>query len=628
MRTEPLRRQLDVIDSVETPDLRSQIDTRIRQGGSEMRVPERDPLMRAGGAALVVGVIVGIVAALMLVQILPNSRIGPVPAGGSDLRSSIVVGVPTAAGTTQLLTVTPRGTGADPVQAPGATFAGWEGNVSPDGSRVVFVDGAADDQTSGVFVGDLDEADAEPIADSPPEGAETPVWAPDGSKIVFSQNRVGHGELFTVEPDGSRLQQVTANDQGQDLDPAWSPDSSKIAFVRNSGGPIDLWVVAAEGGQPSQLTRFDLQAGGFPTSPAWSPAGDRIAFTADPLADGGSSNVPRDVWVMNPDGSNAAPLLETPNDERSPAWSPDGSKLVFFQSIGADPAELDLRGGYRVVLYDLVTERTTVLYPLPEYPIWQFSLQWVGTGSATDAATPTPGPALTDSPSPAAPHEGEVLIEPTSKRQQAEIFAFRAVAATGLMDPFGARSYNFTYADDTTRTENGWRVGFAASDCEPQRTGDGFGFTCRGLSGEDPDLGNALTDTYVIVRLDDGLWKVVDVEGNMLSDERERLVGVSLPQRSEPSHWEFPAIGHWLDEGTTVTEMVALWVGPYPTAAHGTVCTAQPIDANGVSVGKALRFYQPAPLQPFERGGWIRGYELPQGSVGLAEVTCSQNTGA
>jgi len=57
----------------------------------------------------------------------------------------------------------------------------------------------------------------------------------------------------------------------------------------------------------------------------------------------------------------------------------------------------------------------------------------------------------------------------------------------------------FTYTDDTTQTDDGWRVGFAASDCEPRDET----FTCRSLSGEGSD-GNALTDTFMIIALQEG----------------------------------------------------------------------------------------------------------------------------
>ena len=35
------------------------------------------------------------------------------------------------------------------------------------------------------------------------------------------------------------------------------------------------------------------------------------------------------LWLMDPDGSNQVCLLDTPEADLSPAWSPDGSQLVF-----------------------------------------------------------------------------------------------------------------------------------------------------------------------------------------------------------------------------------------------------------------------------------------------------------
>lgn len=215
-------------------------------------------------------------------------------------------------------------------------------------------------------------------------------------------------------------------------------------------------------------------------------------------------------------------------------------------------------------------------------------------------------------------------VETMTDQEKAEVFAFRAVSTNGLMNPFGKRSYMFTYAEDTTRTDDGWRIGFAASDCEPRESS----FTCRGLSGEDQDLGNALTDTYIFVVLDEGEWRVVDVEGNMLEDERSRLIGYTLPDREEPSHWEFPAVGVRSREPGGMIDLVALWVGPYPTSAPGSVCDVEMRDGNGNSVGEPWVFYQEPPNRPFERAGWIRGRQLePVQGLESAVVNCHQYTG-
>lgn len=211
------------------------------------------------------------------------------------------------------------------------------------------------------------------------------------------------------------------------------------------------------------------------------------------------------------------------------------------------------------------------------------------------------------------------VVESMTEQEAAEIFAFRAVAATQLMDRQG-RSYLFTSEEDTTRTADGWRIGFAASECTP--------FTCRGVSGENA-LGNARTDTFVIARLQDGEWTVVDVEGNVLEEDRKQLLGYSLRDRDESSHWEFPALDIGSpDEGFSVT-MFSLWVGPYPTTAPGSVCEIQPIEEDGEAAGEATVFYAEPPDRAFERAGGvhIRGVPGAQPEAETASVNCRQYTG-
>lgn len=239
-------------------------------------------------------------------------------------------------------------------------------------------------------------------------------------------------------------------------------------------------------------------------------------------------------------------------------------------------------------------------------------------------ATLDQGLSRQESPSPVGGSR-RAIVEDIPERQQAEIFAFRAVAATGLMNPFAKRSYNFTYRNDTTETERGWRVGFAANDCHPKNAV----FTCRGLSGEDARRGNAITDTFVIVSLEDGAWRVVDVDGNMLADERDRLIGYEREQRNEPSHWEFPAVGVWKRQNDEVLiDMIALWVGPYPTSAPGSACKVESVNDQETVVGEPFVFYQEPPNRAFERAGWIfgRGTEH-DADFSRARVRCRQYMG-
>ena len=58
--------------------------------------------------------------------------------------------------------------------------------------------------------------------------------------------------------------------------------------------------------------------------PAWSPNGSKIVFESERS---GST----DIWVMNSDGSNQQRLTYWPEFERFPKYSPDGAKIVFMR---------------------------------------------------------------------------------------------------------------------------------------------------------------------------------------------------------------------------------------------------------------------------------------------------------
>jgi hypothetical protein len=51
---------------------------------------------------------------------------------------------------------------------------------------------------------------------------ETPSWAPDGRKIVFSSQRRGRFDLYVMDWNGENVERLT-QDAGQNIQPAWGP---------------------------------------------------------------------------------------------------------------------------------------------------------------------------------------------------------------------------------------------------------------------------------------------------------------------------------------------------------------------------------------------------------------------
>ncbi len=164
---------------------------------------------------------------------------------------------------------------------------------------------------NGIYTGG-----SQPLPDS--LGSE-PTWAPDGARIALSAMVGGTRDIFLINGTGGGRTQITTN-PAEDESPAWAPDGGRIAFATNRDGNYEIYVINADGSSPTRLTTDPGQDQG----PAWSPDGSRIAF-----------NCGTHVCVMNADGTGEVDL----GLGRAPDWSPDGSQIAFdaeYQSCDPD----------------------------------------------------------------------------------------------------------------------------------------------------------------------------------------------------------------------------------------------------------------------------------------------------
>jgi hypothetical protein len=68
-----------------------------------------------------------------------------------------------------------------------------------------------------------------------------PVWS-SNNRIAFSSNSSGQYQIYTINPDGSNLTQVTTNGGAW---PSWSPDASNITFSSSRSGNSQIYVLPA-----------------------------------------------------------------------------------------------------------------------------------------------------------------------------------------------------------------------------------------------------------------------------------------------------------------------------------------------------------------------------------------------
>ena len=104
--------------------------------------------------------------------------------------------------------------------------------------------------------------------------------------------------------------------------------NGRIAYAYSAHAQhFQIYSVSPAGKQRRQLTRGHA---GDSKSPAYSPDGKRILFTR--LSNRGES----DLWLMSADGTRLRRLTWTKRfDEDSPVWSPDGKEIAF--AIDAPP---------------------------------------------------------------------------------------------------------------------------------------------------------------------------------------------------------------------------------------------------------------------------------------------------
>jgi WD40 repeat protein len=175
-------------------------------------------------------------------------------------------------------------------------------SFSPDGTKIVFTRKDPDDE---IFVMNANGSDVQRRTDNTAVTDAGPEFSPDGSRIVYFSNNV----IYLMNADGSNAHPVDPG--GNSVGPQWSPDASRIVFDRNSGGVRHPYAINPDG---SGLTPLGTNLPAPSQAPSWSPDGTKIVL----LVGAGSS----DIWIMNPDGTGAAPILDDALIRSGPKWQP------------------------------------------------------------------------------------------------------------------------------------------------------------------------------------------------------------------------------------------------------------------------------------------------------------------
>jgi TolB protein len=189
----------------------------------------------------------------------------------------------------------------------------------------------------------------------------TPVYSPDGKKILLARTAGDHAELFEFGREPlCCANRLTYTNAGETLNAAYSPDGRRLAITSSPLGLPQIYVMPVSGGSPQLVSRYVYGERGYATSPDWAPRNDRLAYQA---------------WVENsfqvvtvsPNGADRR-IMTSAGSNEDPSWAPDGRHLVF---ASASPR------GHSLLILDTVggQVRTLTSGRMDQLPDWSSPLR-------------------------------------------------------------------------------------------------------------------------------------------------------------------------------------------------------------------------------------------------------------
>jgi len=230
--------------------------------------------------------------------------------------------------------------------------------LSPDGTRIVFDSNRLRAEgepfnTSQLFVMETDGTGQTPLV-----RGSSATWSPDGQHIAFHASASGAGRPINALPgaattdgdvfvlnvanflkNGTPPRNITNNSVAIDDDPDWSPDGRTIVYTSHAAtdntdnhATAEIYMIGADGvGQRTRLTNNTEEE----RAPAWSPDGTRLVFMCR------RGGFDFEICVMNADGTGQVQLTDNTIGDLTPSWSPDGRKIVFHRRVGG-PGQFQL----------------------------------------------------------------------------------------------------------------------------------------------------------------------------------------------------------------------------------------------------------------------------------------------
>lgn len=204
----------------------------------------------------------------------------------------------------------------------------WAYHYSPDGNSIVWIKNFSVVCTE-LMITDLVKKSTRQLTFDK-KHVDDAIWCPNGY-IIFSSNRGGNINLWTISSSGGESYQVTRG-SGYDISIGISNDGKKLLYSEQHINLGQIFIGNLIDGRYHQLT-YDERVR---NSPKLSPNGKEIAFIAQELID---ISFIRNIFIMNNDGSNLRSLTDDKLDKHNLWWSTDGKWISYTAKSTDQPID-------------------------------------------------------------------------------------------------------------------------------------------------------------------------------------------------------------------------------------------------------------------------------------------------
>jgi Tol biopolymer transport system component len=193
--------------------------------------------------------------------------------------------------------------------------------ISPDGTRAVMVRSTSPSESS-LWLVDLARGGATPLSSGHGRN-DSPVWSPNGTRIIFSADRTGSQNIYVKNVnDGSPEQPLFVSDALFKNPAAWSPDEGTFVLTQlDRGTNQNVYLVDASGKKPETLF-YGTQ--GRDNGGPIAPNGKWVAYASDESGE-------FELYVQ----TFPVPSRKVRVSEHGAVlawWTPDSRELVFLGS--------------------------------------------------------------------------------------------------------------------------------------------------------------------------------------------------------------------------------------------------------------------------------------------------------